>query len=221
MLPSARTLIPQILVAGVLPLIGYVLLRPHVGSDWVALAIVMVFPAAEVIFQRFRNRHFEPIGIIALFGIAIGLFGAVVMNGDATLLKVRDGLITGVFGLVCLFSLLRARPVMFYLGRAFATEGNPSARADFEQMWQLPTVARRFRFITALWGVCLVVEAVGRTILAISVSTTLFLVVSPILNWGVIGVLLWYTARFSRTSERRVIALVEADPTLAAELDLG
>jgi hypothetical protein len=154
-------------------------------------------------------------------GIAIGLVGAVVMNGDATLLKVRDGLITGVFGTVCLSSLLWPRPVMFYLGRAFASEDNASARAGFDQMWQLPTVARRFRFITALWGMCLVVEAVCRTILAVSVSTTLFLIVSPILNWGVIGVLLWYTALFSGTSEQRVIALVEADPTIAAELDLG
>src|SRR5207244_747099 len=143
---------------------------------------VMVFPAAEIVFQRVRNRRFEPIGIIALFGIAIGLFGAVVFHGNATLLKVRDGLITGVFGAVCLVSLAGRRPVMFYLGRAFASEDDSSASADFDAMWELPTVARRFRFITALWGVCLVVEAVGRTMLAISVSTTLFLVISPILN---------------------------------------
>jgi hypothetical protein len=220
MMPSARTLVPQILVAGVVPLIGYVLLRPHVTSDWVALAIVMVFPAAEIIFHRVRNGRFEPIGIIALLGITIGLVGAVALHGNATLLKVRDGLITGVVGVVCLLSLFGRRPVMFYLGRAFATENNPSASTDLDQIWELPTVARRFRFITALWGTCLVVEAVARTLLAISVSTTLFLVVSPILNWGVIGALLWYTAVFSRTGEQRVLALIEADPTLAPGLDL-
>jgi hypothetical protein len=88
-------------------------------------------------------------------------------------------------------------------------------------MWQLPTVARRFRVITALWGICLVGEAVVRTMLAISVSTTVFLIISPILNWGVIGVLLWYTAAFSRTGTQRVIALVEADPTLAPDFESG
>lgn len=221
MVPSARTLVPQILVAGVLPLIGYVLLRPHVASDWVALAVVMVFPVAEIVFERVRNGRFEPIGIIALVGIALGLIGAVALHGNATLLKVRDGLLTGAFGAVCLLSLLARRPLMFYLGRSFASEDNPSARADFDQMWQLPTVPGRFRFITALWGVCLVVEAVVRTILAISVSTTLFLIVSPIVGWGVIGALLWYTAVFSRTRTQRVIALVEADPTLAPGLDRG
>ena len=152
MLPSARTLIPQIIVAGVLPLIGYVLLRPHVGSDWVALAVVMVFPIAEIVFERVRHGRFEPIGIIALIGIVLGLIGALALNGNATLLKVRDGLLTGVFGVACLGSLLGPRPMMFYLGRAFASENNPSAHADFDRMWQLPTVARRFRFITALWA---------------------------------------------------------------------
>ena len=111
MVPPARTLLPQILFAGVLPLIAYVVLRPHVASDWAALTIVMVFPAAEIVFQRIRHRRFEPIGIIALLGIAIGLIGAVALHGDATLLKVRDGLITGVFGAVCLASLLGRRPV--------------------------------------------------------------------------------------------------------------
>lgn len=108
---------------------------------------------------------------------------------------------------------------MFYLGRAFASEDNPSAHADFDQMWELPTVARRFRFITALWGICLASEAVLRTVLAVSVSTTVFLLVSPIVNWSLIGGLLWYTALFSRASEQRVTALVEADPTLAPRLD--
>jgi hypothetical protein len=219
MVPSARTLVPQVLVAGVLPLIGYVLLRPHVAADWVALAIVMVFPASEITFQRVRHGRFEPIGMIALLGIAIGLVGAIALHGDATLLKVRDGLITGVFGAVCLLSLIGRRPLMFYLGRAFASEDHPSASADFDQMWQLPTVARRFRFVTAVWGVCLVGEALARTVLAITVSTTEFLIVSPILNWGVIGALLWYTAVFGRASEQRVTALVAADPTLAAGPD--
>jgi len=109
---------------------------------------------------------------------------------------------------------------MFYLARAFASEDDAAATADFDQMWELPTVARRFRIITALWGVCLVAEALGRTLLAITVPTTLFLIVSPILNWGVIGALLWYTSMFTRASEQRVIALVEADPTLAPGLEV-
>src|SRR5437660_1716170 len=50
MVPSLGRLAPQLVVAGVLPVVGYSLLRPHVGSDAVALAAVMVFPVAT---QRF------------------------------------------------------------------------------------------------------------------------------------------------------------------------
>ena len=62
----------------------------------------MVFPVAEIAFERLRHGRFEPIGMIALVGIAVGLVGAVAMHGSATLLKVRESLLTGLFGAVCL-----------------------------------------------------------------------------------------------------------------------
>src|SRR5207244_8991001 len=116
MVPSLGRLAPQLVVAGVLPVVGYSLLRPHVGSDAVALAAVMVFPVAEIAFERLRHGRFEPIGMIALIGIVLGLVGAVALHGSATLLKVRESLLTGLFGAVCLGSLAAKRPVMFYLG---------------------------------------------------------------------------------------------------------
>ncbi|MGI8793141.1 MAG: hypothetical protein ACR2H3_08195 [Acidimicrobiales bacterium] len=42
MVPSLRLIAPKILIAGVVPLVGYALLRPHVSSDAVALGAVMV-----------------------------------------------------------------------------------------------------------------------------------------------------------------------------------
>jgi len=212
MVPDLRTLAPQLLVAGVLPLMGYALLRPHVSSDATALAAVMVFPIAEIAVGRRRRGRFDPIGVIALFGIGIGLAGALALHGNATLLKVRESMLTGVFGLVCLGSLLAVRPAMFYLGRSFATGGDAARRADFDEMWQLPGVGNRFRFITAVWGVSLVAEAVVRTVLAITVSTETFLVVSPALNWGVIGGLLVFSAAFRRRSQQRVMNTLDAIP---------
>lgn len=210
MVPGLRTLAPQLLVAGVLPLMGYALLRPHVSSDATALAAVMVFPIAEIAVARRRGGRFDPIGVIALFGIGIGLAGALALHGNATLLKVRESMLTGVFGLACLGSLLAARPAMFYLGRSFATGGDAARRADFDELWHLPGVANRFRFVTAVWGVSLVAEAVVRTALAIAVSTETFLLVSPVLNWGVLGGLLGFSAAFRRRSQQRVMNQLDA-----------
>src|SRR5436305_990872 len=183
MVPSFRVLAPRLFVAGLLPLVGYMLLRPHVGSDAVALAAVSIFPIIDIAVERRRHGRFEPIGIIALIGLALGLISALLLHGDATLLKVRESVFTRVFGVICLGSLAAPRPAMFYMGRAFATGGDPAKVAEFDAIWDLPGVPRRFRFVTLVWGLGLVGEAVVRTVLAVTVSTQVFLEVSPVLNF--------------------------------------
>jgi hypothetical protein len=211
MVPSLRRLAPQIVLAGVLPLVGYMLLRPHVDSDATALAAVMVFPLLDVALERRRHGRFEPIGVISLIGIAIGIAGAIAFNGDATLLKVRESLLTGVFGIVCLVSLGLRRPAMYYMARSFATGGDSQQARSFDEMWDLPGVPRRFRIVTAVWGVGLVAEAVLRTVLALTLTTSMFLFVTPIINWATIGGLLAFTMWYRRrgTEQTRLAMAID------------
>ncbi len=206
MVPSIRHMAPQILVAGVLPLVGYALLRPHVSSDATALAAVMVFPLLDIALTRHRRGGFEPIGLISLIGISIGLLGAVALHGNATLLKLRESALTGVFGAVCLGSLVARRPAMFYLGRAFATGGEREKHAMFDELWHQPGAARRFRVVTAVWGFGLLGEAVLRTVLAVTIPTETFLAVAPVVGWIVVGALIWYSAYATRAGEREARA---------------
>ena len=76
-------------------------------------------------------------------------------------------------------------------------------------MRELPTVPGRFRLVTVVWGVGLVAEAVFRTVLALTIPTQTFLIVSQIVNWGVLGGLLWFSFATSRAGEREVLALLE------------
>jgi len=213
MVPSLREIAPKILLAGLLPFIGYSALRPRVHSDATALAVVMVFPLADIVIERIRRGRFEPIGMIALFGIVLGLVGAVVFHGNAMLLKLRESVFTGAFGFVCLASLLAARPAMFYLARAFATGGEPNAIEDFNSIWHRPGAARRFKKVTAVWVVGLLAEAVVRTILAYQLPTSQFLAVTPPLGWGVIGLLVWYSIRQRRAGEAQALRASAAAQT--------
>jgi len=206
MVPSLRRLAPQVLIAGVLPIVAYSVLRPHVSSDAIALAAVMVFPLGELAYERIRQGRLEPIGIIALVGIAIGLIGAVALHGNDLLLKIRDSALTGVFGIVCLVTLALKRPAMYYLGRSFSTGNDPVKVAEFDEIWELPDVPRRFRLVTAVWGVALVAEAALRISLALLLSTQVFLVVAHVLGWSVLGGLLWFTVTYSRKGERETVA---------------
>jgi hypothetical protein len=208
MVPNLRLLWPQLLVAGVFPIVGYALLRPHVGSDALALAAVLVFPVAVIVTERLRHGRFEPIGIIAMIGIVLGLIGALVFHGDALLLKVRESMLSGVFGVICLASLAASRPAMFFLARSFATGGDPERVAEFNEIWELPGVAHRFGVVTTVWGLTLIAEAGLRTALALTVATQLFLVLAQVINWTVLGALLWFTVSYSRAGERRIAELM-------------
>jgi hypothetical protein len=208
MVPRLGSIVPQILIAGVLPIVGYALLRPHVPSDAVALAAVAVFPIALVLAERLWRGRYDPIGVISLIGIGVGLVGALALNGDPLLLKIKESLVTGLFGVACLVSLSMRRPLMFYLSRSFATGGDPEKTREFDKRWDMPTVPRRFRFSTAVWGTALVGEAIVRTVLAISIPTQRFLILAQVINWSVLAGLFWFTILYSRAGARQVAILM-------------
>lgn len=217
MVPNIRSLAPRLVVAGVLPVVGYALLRPHVSSDFVALVAVSAFPIIDIAVERARTKHVDPIGVIALIGIVVGIIGAVALNGNATLLKVRESALTGLFGVACLGSIfVGRRPVMFHLARSFSTGGDAAKVVEFEAIWHLPGVPSRFRLVTVVWAVGLIGECAVRLWLAVTVDTQTFLDVSPILNWVVLGGLLVWTTAFSRRGERDVLAALDVEPPPAA-----
>ena len=217
MLPRVRALVPHLVVAGLLPLFAYPLVRPHVRSDAVALLVVALLPLADVLVERARTRRLEPIGLIALTGIVVSVLVAAFLHGDATVLKLRESVVSGTFGIACLASLLARRPLLFYVGRGISSGGDPARRASFDRLLLLPTVPRRFRIATLVWGVALVGEVVVRCVLAITVPTETFLVATQLLNWSVYAALLWWTFRYVGSGERAVDAIVEVSPPDAEE----
>lgn len=200
MVPRLRSIAPQGLISGVLPLVVYAVIRPQLSSDAEGLLIVLVFPVAETVFEAAKTKRLEPIGIISMTGITLGIAGALTLNGDALLLKIRSSAITGAFGAGCLFSLTFAKPVMWHLARAFATEGSGEKQELFDALWFLPRVAGRFKLITVTWGTVLLAEAGIQISLALTLSTGDFLVVSLALNATALAGLLIGTRTFVRAS---------------------
>jgi hypothetical protein len=206
MVPDLRKIIPNALIAGVLPIVAYAILRRHVDSDGVALATVMVIPITHITIQRILHGRFEPVGVIALVGISIGLVGAVALHGNPLLLKLRESTVTSIFAAVNLVSLRWERPLMYSLARAFATDGDDEKAAMFEEIWQRPGVPARFRLITLIWGLALLGEAAVRTTLALTLGTQAFLAVSQVVNWLTLGCLIAYTMRYLKASTAEYLA---------------
>lgn len=207
--PTFQALGPSAIFGAVVPLAVYYVVRHHVSGDAVALAIAGAFPAAWIGVEWVRRRTIDPIGGIVLFGFVAGLLAAVALGGSAFVLKVRDSAFTSLFGVACLASLAGRRPLMFFLGKALSAGDDPDRRAAFDAMWELPTVPRVFRIITAAWGVGLICEAGLRVVLAVVMTTGTFLAVSPVVAAVTFGGLFVFTVRYTRRRREQSSALLE------------
>ena len=211
MVPSLRSIAPQGLIAGVLPVVVYAAIRPRLSSDVEGLLIILVFPLAEIAYEAARTRRVEPIGIISIAGITLGVVTALAFGGDATLLKVRNSAVTGAFGCGCLISLVLSRPAMWHLARAFATEGDIDRRNAFDTLWAIPGIPVRFNLITLIWGGALVAEAAVQLSLALVLRTGEFLAASVILNVTVLTGLIAGTRAFVRSNQTLLMSAVVVD----------
>ena len=203
-------LLTQVLTGGVAPLVVYEIGR-HAGlADATALAISAAPPALAIVVEWAWRRVLNVIGAIVLVGILLGLAAVVVLHGNELLLKMRESVVTGLFGLICLVSLtLPVRPALFHVGRALAGAGDRERSREFAALWDEPRARRVFTVMTAAWGTGLILEAGIRAVLAAELSTGRFLTFSPVVGWVVIGSLLYWTIAYSRASRQRAVAEAE------------
>lgn len=218
--PSARAMAPGAIGGAFVPLAVYYAVRPHLGGDTPALMIAGIPASAWVGIQWLRRRRIDPIGSIVLFGFVAGILVSVVLGGSAFVLKVRDSAFTALFGMACLVSLARDKPLMFYMGRALSAGDDPARLAAYDELWTMPTAPRTFRLITVGWGVGLLAEAAMRVILAATLPTGPFLAVSPVLGGAFFGGLfafsVWYSRRARRLGEAAFAELGLTYPSVPA-----
>lgn len=196
-----RSLIPSIVINGVLPYVLYILLSPHLPQV-TALAITAVPALIYTLIGFVLNRRIDLIGAIALITIAIGIISALLIH-DPHVFLIRESFFTAGYGILCFVSLLFPRPLMFFFGRYFSSGNDRAKMATYDALWQYPYFRFVNRMITIFWGVGFLGEAVVRTILVYKLSTAQFLAISPIVLYGItIGVIV-ITMLYARHARRR------------------
>jgi len=207
---SLRAQLPSLLVNAVAPFAAYQVLTSLGVSSVPALASSAVFPVLGIGWSFARTRRPDIIGVVSLTFILVGV-AASLLSGDPRFVLVKDSLMTGLFGLLCLGSLVVVpRPLMFYFGRQFSSAGDPARAAAFESMWQYPRFRAAIRLMTIVWGVGYVAEALVRVGLSFFLPIPVFLIISPLLAFGVtIGLISW-TITYARTRTRRRAAELRA-----------
>jgi hypothetical protein len=192
----------EILFNFVLPWACYRLAKPSLGEVHAIMASA-VPPIAWSLAEFARSRRVDAISVLVLGGIALALVGFA-LGGSPKLLLLRESLVTGAFGLAFIVSTLLGKPLVHVLVRASLSRRSSEERDEFEAQNAKPGFKRMMSVITLVWGTGLVAETAVRAALLFRLPVGRFLIVSPILGYGLIGLLMLWTFLYARAGGGKI-----------------
>lgn len=173
-----RSFLPSIAFNAVVPLVVYTLLRPYFASDVSALVISGAIPLLITIGGCVVRRKLDIVGVISVAGFVVAVAAQLLTGGDGLIVKVQGVIITGPLGLVFLLSALVGRPLVGVIFQ-YLSRRNPAMR--------VPTKGRATA-LTLIIGGMFSLHAVVAVVLALTLSTPVFLAVSNPVGIGIIAV---------------------------------
>lgn len=203
-----RAVVPTLLLDLVLPYGVYLVLFRLGVPLVIALTAGGCLPAVRAAVHWAKRRALD---FVAIFVTVLFLLGAVVslLAGDPRFAVARESIFTGVVGVICFASVFTGKPVMFYVRRQFS----PYQEEDWEAFWtNSPSVRRNLRVVTLAWGLCLVMEAIVLVGVVYTLPVTTSASLAPLLNFGVIGLLVAFTHLYSFFTRKHL-----PRPTLGGE----
>jgi intracellular septation protein A len=189
------------------PFLVYQFAAGHM-SETAALLLSSAPPILWSIGQLIWSRKLDVLSLLVITGIALSL-AATLLGGSPRLLLIRESFITGIFGLVFLGSLLFPKPLVFHLAKTTVAKQGVKQEV-FESNWSIPAFRFTFYLMTVVWGAGLLFEATLKILLAFTIQTGLFLMISPIISYGIyfglFGWSIWYGNQRRKRGERLAAA---------------
>lgn len=193
----------SIVLNAAIPLLLYRLTKRYVSpSEMIALSVAALFPLAESLAGLLGRRALDPIAVIVLGGVLVGMIGAA-LGGSVKLLLIRESLFTGALGVACFVSLVLPRPLMFYFGRHFVAGTDPAKAAAFNAAWERPHFRFANRLITAVWGAAFTTEFLVRIALVYTLPAATVLAVAPVILGVITIVTIVWTFAYVRRARAR------------------
>ena len=153
------------------PVVAYGLARPLVGSDALALGIAGAIPVVYSIVLAAVSRRIDPLALLTAIGFSLACVASVLAGGSSLPLKLHEAAITFGIGLVMLVAVVIGRPL-------------PAAR-----VLRVPSPTRAIDCtLGAMIGGFLVLHALLHLALAVSLSTSSYVVASRVVDWGTLAI---------------------------------
>lgn len=197
-LAAMRGLVPSLFLDVALPLVTYYVLTGQGMGTVLALVLSGLWPLLSIVVTVIRRRRLEAFGLFILVCILIGAATSLLFH-DARFVLLKDSAFTGTIGLFFLATMFARRPIMFYFGQKFGTDGSPEALARWDGYWTGNAVFRHGQqTMTVVWGLAFVAEALVRVALAFVVPLSIMVAISNIMPFVVVAALIFWTIGYAR-----------------------
>lgn len=160
-------------------------------------------PLFDNLYHVIKHRKADAFGLFMLIGFILSLL-MLFLGGDEKLILLRESFVTAVMGLIFILSLFFSKPLIYHFAIRFTTNDDPAKKSKFEEGWKVPYFRFVVRLMTGVWGFALLGEAVIKTILVYELSISVFLAVSQVVFYGILGVTIVWTVLYRRYASKRL-----------------
>jgi len=184
------------------------------------LALSGLPPLIGLIYGIIRQRAIDFIGFFAAEDIAVSMVSLVLAHSEISALVGRS-LQNAVLGVIFLVSLMLDKPLVLYIARQFLTGNDPQARLRFDFVVAQSDAKRVYRTLTWGWSAALFAKSAGSVVLAMTLRTQNYLIVSPI--WVCISdaLLVWGSVNYGYRRLRHYVGEAESLPEEAVTAALN
>src|SRR5579872_2646164 len=182
-------LLPTLIYAALVPYLIYRVGNEHYHLSAVnVLLLAAISPALGSLIEFVRKRQLSVLGLFALVGIAAKVVSALLFH-DARLVLISDSLLSGVYGLLLLGSVLIGKPVVGVLATSMYAK-SPEQRAQMKQRLQASGVQHHLLVLTTIWGVGLLLMLAVSVLLTYTLPIATVVLIRPVIDYGIIAALI-------------------------------
>lgn len=165
-----------------------------------ALLLAAISPAVGSLIEFARKRQLSVLGLLALVGIAAKVVSALLFH-DARLVLISDSLLSGVYGLILLGSVLIGKPVVVLVTSMYGK--STEQRAQMKQSLQASGVQRYLLVLTTMWGVGLLLMLGISVLLTYTLPIATVVLIRPLVDYAMIAALVAMTAAYGYVARKR------------------
>jgi hypothetical protein len=207
-----RTFLGPLLGDLVAPVAVYYLAQALGASPLAAMLLAGAACLPRLALELIRRHRLDGLGAAVLIAFTIGAV-LTLTTGDARTLAVKDAVWPLAGFAVTAGSLLRGKPVTFYLFRPLLTQGRPENRPGWDEVWRNgPAFRRCLRTLAVLWAAVLFLATVAEVILAVRLPLSQAGGVPGLVTLVTVPVLLGGTGLYGKRTGLGIRASLPADP---------